>query len=433
MCRLRLPYMFIGLFLLLFLTACMPSITEPIAQAESGYPGPIPTAEEFPTEEPEPTRVEIEPTPFQTFTPRPTPTVRPGPTVTPFPTPSLPPDASGSIVYIAQDGQLMELLVDSQGEEIEAPIQIPVAYDFLPILGPASANGHLLELLQPLEPGGRPYIIDIETEEIWSLFQGHPQQEDITGWVYAWHPNNRQILFWFFNNDELLLVDTETGQYTVLALTQGAVQGATISPNGQNVAYVGRNQGVRTLWMTNISGIESIPLFESESVVYVFDWSPDGKYILYAEKSSDPIEGEVSGTPLWLFNLQDQTRKQLLGPFLFGYGFNATWSPDNQWIVYTGLDEDAVYGCLESQPDWGTCQFDGTAIYIENVESGEVHRLAAGINPTWSPDGSMIAFLSNEDGTPKLWQIRLDGTGLRQFSPDIQPIGNFVWTINRRQ
>lgn len=175
------------------------------------------------------------------------------------------------------------------------------------------------------------------------------------------------------------------------------------------------------------------PSFESESVVYVFDWSPDGKYILYAEKSSDPIEGEVSGTPLWLFNLQDQTRKQLLGPFLFGYGFNATWSPDNQWIVYTGLDEDAVYGCLESQPDWGTCQFDGTAIYIENVESGEVHRLAAGINPTWSPDGSMIAFLSNEDGTPKLWQIRLDGTGLRQFSPDIQPIGNFVWTINRRQ
>ncbi len=233
MCRLRLPCMFIGLFLLLFLAACMPSIAEPVTQIGSGYPGPIPTVEEFPTEEPEPTRIEIEPTPFQTFTPRPTATVRPGPTVTPFPIPTLPPDASGSIVYIAQDGQLMELLIDSQGEEIDAPIPIPIAYDFLPILGSASANGRFLGALQP-------------------------------------------------------------------------------------------------------------------------------------------------------------------------------------------------------QPDWETCRFDGTAIYAENVESGEVRRLAAGINPIWSPDGSMIAFLSNADGTPKLWQIRLDGTGLRQFSPDIQPIGNFVWIGTKR-
>jgi Tol biopolymer transport system component len=36
--------------------------------------------------------------------------------------------------------------------------------------------------------------------------------------------------------------------------------------------------------------------------------------------------------------------------------------------------------------------------------------------PTWSPDGSQIAFQSNRDGTNQIWSIKPDGSGLRRLT-----------------
>jgi Tol biopolymer transport system component len=67
------------------------------------------------------------------------------------------------------------------------------------------------------------------------------------------------------------------------------------------------------------------------------------------------------------------------------------------------------------------------AIYIANVQTGEVRRLAAGINPTWSPDGSRVAYLSNQSGLPAIWTIKNDGFGLQQLTADGQLIWQMYW------
>jgi Tol biopolymer transport system component len=53
-------------------------------------------------------------------------------------------------------------------------------------------------------------------------------------------------------------------------------------------------------------------------------------------------------------------------------------------------------------------------VYLADVSSGSVRRLtqfrrALTLAPIWSPEGSMLAFMSNSDGIPgqlELWAIR---------------------------
>ena len=59
--------------------------------------------------------------------------------------------------------------------------------------------------------------------------------------------------------------------------------------------------------------------------------------------------------------------------------------------------------------------FKGAGVYIVNVESGEVRRLASGIDPLWSPDSSMLVYRSIESGEVETWVIGVDGSGRRRL------------------
>ncbi|MFN8453154.1 MAG: hypothetical protein U0401_00535 [Anaerolineae bacterium] len=257
-------------------------------------------------------------------------------------------------------------------------------------------------------------------------------QAYIYGISYAWHPDSHQVLFWFANNDELWLVNAETSEYTVLALTWGAIQGAAISPDGQWVTYIGNSEATEeAMWLVSTSGGDPKRLLKSDVAAYVFGWSPDGQYILYAG-GPDKSQGETGGGPLWLVTPNGQKRRPLIGPAILGWGFQAVWSPDSQWVAYTGLEkglsfEDFKCAQKDPPPDEKTCLFEGTAIYIENIQTGEIRRLAPGINPTWSPDGSFIAFVSNQSGIPGIWTIRNDGSDLQQLTAEGQLIWQLYW------
>jgi Tol biopolymer transport system component len=62
--------------------------------------------------------------------------------------------------------------------------------------------------------------------------------------------------------------------------------------------------------------------------------------------------------------------------------------------------------------------YEGTSIYVQDITTGKVRELTSGILPTWSPDGSQLAFLSAHTGTPEVWTIHADGTDLQQITDD---------------
>lgn len=75
------------------------------------------------------------------------------------------------------------------------------------------------------------------------------------------------------------------------------------------------------------------------------------------------------------------------------------WHPDGRRIAYVTLSRSG----------------DRT-VWAVDVETREHQRLAEGWDPAWSPDGSALAFVSDRHGTPDLFLLRADGTGLTRLT-----------------
>jgi TolB protein len=77
--------------------------------------------------------------------------------------------------------------------------------------------------------------------------------------------------------------------------------------------------------------------------------------------------------------------------------FDPSWSPDGTRIAYRSERGG------ESE------------IRIMNADGTRQRRLAAGLSPAWSPDGSLIAFAGPSGTSGIITVIRPDGTGLRRL------------------
>jgi Tol biopolymer transport system component len=78
-----------------------------------------------------------------------------------------------------------------------------------------------------------------------------------------------------------------------------------------------------------------------------------------------------------------------------------------------------------------------------NADGSSVRQVtddpAGAFNPTWSPDGSSLAFQSWRDGNPEVYTERVDGTALRRLTTDPaldgaprwMPDGHLVFTSMR--
>lgn len=79
-----------------------------------------------------------------------------------------------------------------------------------------------------------------------------------------------------------------------------------------------------------------------------------------------------------------------------------SWSPDGTRIAFRGGD------------------FPDVDIWLAGADGGDLVRLvdhpAADDYPVWSPDGDRLAFVSNRDGVWKLYVVGADGSGLRDLA-----------------
>jgi|HubBroStandDraft_6_1064221.scaffolds.fasta_scaffold08633_4 TolB protein len=181
-------------------------------------------------------------------------------------------------------------------------------------------------------------------------------------------------------------------------------------------------------------------------------WSPDSQSIIFS----------MQGT-LWRQRLDSQEAEQLTaGP---GYDYQPDWSPDGRWVVYACYDGDAIElrvldlqtgktqqltrgGAVNVEPRWSpdgkriifvsTSYHNRFHIFVARVESGELKstdRLTGEtrselpryyysefdteISPCWSPDGSEIFFVSNRGhvyGSGGFWRMKAEqGSDVREI------------------
>ncbi len=98
-----------------------------------------------------------------------------------------------------------------------------------------------------------------------------------------------------------------------------------------------------------------------------------------------------------------------------------TWSPDGKLIAFNRFPAD----------------FSGCEVYVMNADGSGVRQLTHDgtydFGGIWSPDGRQIAFKSNRDGDDDLYVMNADGTGIRQVTNIGWVASVSAWSPNGKQ
>jgi eukaryotic-like serine/threonine-protein kinase len=178
-----------------------------------------------------------------------------------------------------------------------------------------------------------------------------------------------------------------TNDEAVVAQT-GADEYPAISRDGKKIAYSIRDGDRTAVFTIGVSG--GAPEKVCGNCGEVEQWTPDGTGLLYAT-ANDP-----SGAGFLRLGSQPDAG-WLRHPSYAIY--NPRLSPDARWVVFNARAN----------------RFAPARILIAPIESTRVadeqHWIAIsedGEAPAWSPEGNLLYFWSNRDGSPCLWAERLD-------------------------
>jgi Tol biopolymer transport system component len=336
------------------------------------------------------------------------------------------------LVYRGNSFQVQD--VDKQGNAASAPrdlafkppLEVDPGYDYYSYfdrLVPAP-RGRYIAAVASVESGEIVDIIDQQTGESlwlhWLTDKGDPVSA--SGFFYGWHPNGYEFLFREDNAPDhgLWLVDARTGENKLIAQQPTwDISGAAISPDGQRLIYATNTFDVHQIWMANSDGSEPRLLLESDIIVYVYSWSPDGRYLLYTGEPSTTLPD--AGAPLWIMDREGKDRKPLNLPFVFGFGFQPVWAPTGHHVAAVGNTDAEMPACWQSGDAFQAdhlCWYRGTGVYVEDVDSDKVQLVTQqAIHPTWSPDGSLIAMSKmDEREQVDIWFVNGNGTGLKRVT-----------------
>lgn len=270
----------------------------------------------------------------------------------------------------------------------------------------------------PLEfrwsPDGRQFIyrtiVSFYTYSIYDLFERRliPLEiEQSPGILPSWSADSQRIVYASIPNG-LCVLTLENAQTDCLesSLVRSLpwVLSAEWSPDGQLIAYYGDIpprlkvidlQNEAEFIVTDTDGP-----FALEQLI----WSPDSRSLIFRRRSNSISFLNTPRPSTDLYRAALQTAEpgtwDIGTPFNFtsqvvgdsGYALGYRWSPDNEHFAYTATqstERNAVFDLYIYS------RSDNTTRRITHDDSEER-------DPSWSPDGRWLAYISNLDGYPTL-------------------------------
>ena len=181
------------------------------------------------------------------------------------------------------------------------------------------------------------------------------------------------------------------------------------TPDGREIVFCGNASGAFELWTMKQNGAKLTQLTHFGGFATFPDTSPDGSKIVFSGFVADEANDQV-------FVVDAATGSDVIQltscPAAHPGCFSSvpTWSPDGTKIAFSHADGvDADDNPVNEQ------------IYVMNADGSNAHAITTGPAPKdqvpdWSPDGSKISFTIGYVGSGGIWTINADGTNARQLT-----------------
>jgi Tol biopolymer transport system component len=203
-------------------------------------------------------------------------------------------------------------------------------------------------------------------------------------WHVAWSPDGERLaLVMFEDQQRTLYVMGADGSNPSRIASAENVSDPSWWPDQKRIAYVAGSGGRSTIHVVNSDGSDDRVLYGIEA--------PGTRSIFSAKVSPDGTQilfdqGTDEGFDIFVMAADGSAVRQLTHS---GQDYNPSWSPDGTRIAFTRQE-----GPMES--DIFTMAADGTD-FRRLTDDGKGRT---NLDPIWAPDGTMIAFVAGRTGGP---------------------------------
>jgi dipeptidyl aminopeptidase/acylaminoacyl peptidase len=166
------------------------------------------------------------------------------------------------------------------------------------------------------------------------------------------------------------------------------------------IVFVSTSAGNNDIYSINVDGTDERALTSDASDEFDPAWSPDGRQIAF-------VRDDGGNRDIWVMNPDGSGQVRLTSdPASDRY---PSWSPDSSALVFRSNRRPST-----SFDIW-KMRADGSDAVRITADSG-LWGQSLETDPTWSPDGLQVAFVSDRDGNREIYAANADGSSPRRLT-----------------